>query len=199
MQITDQNFEEELKKAAKPVVVDFYADWCGPCRALGPVLEKIAEEYKDKIILLKANVNEIPMAAEKYGADRIPFVVLFKNGKPVDSFVGLAPEESIKEWLNNNLKAAGNPANAEQEIKEVMDWSAQYAKDNSINLNPDVKTVERIAKGLIMNEEKYGEKYCPCRRISGDKEKDAKNICPCVWHKDEIAKDGKCFCGLFVK
>lgn len=87
----------------------------------------------------------------------------------------------------------------DEEIKKLADKYSDYAKSSGFNLNPDGKTVERIISGLLRNEEKYGEKYCPCRRVSGDKEEDSKKICPCVWHKDEIAKDGHCFCNLYVK
>lgn len=83
--------------------------------------------------------------------------------------------------------------------EEFIEKSKKYAAENGFQLNPDEKTVERIVNGIFMNEEKYGEKYCPCRRVTGDKEEDAKKICPCFWHKDEIAKDGHCFCRLFVK
>ena len=76
---------------------------------------------------------------------------------------------------------------------------AEYAKNNGIQLNPDKKVVDRIIKGLLGNKEKYGERYCPCRRVTGNKEEDAKKICPCFWHKDEIKKDGHCFCRLYVK
>jgi len=66
-------------------------------------------------------------------------------------------------------------------------------------LNPDKKVVDEIMQGLAENQKKYGKRYCPCRRVTGDVEQDAKIICPCVYSKDEIEKDGKCFCGLFVK
>jgi ferredoxin-thioredoxin reductase catalytic subunit len=87
----------------------------------------------------------------------------------------------------------------QKQKEEFIAKSAQYAKENGFNLNPDTKTVERVVNGIFMNEEKYGKKYCPCRRVTGNTEEDANKICPCIWHKDEIAKDGKCFCGLFVK
>ena len=64
---------------------------------------------------------------------------------------------------------------------------------------PDEKTVERVANGIFENEKKFGKKYCPCRRVTGDAKNDEKIICPCIYHKDEIAKDGRCFCGLFTK
>lgn len=75
----------------------------------------------------------------------------------------------------------------------------KYAEENGFKLNPNKKIVEAILAGLKKNEEKYGAGYCPCRRITGDKEADKKIICPCIYHKDEIEKDGHCYCRLFVK
>jgi len=87
----------------------------------------------------------------------------------------------------------------QKQKQDFIEKSKEYAEQNGFQLNPDEKIVERIVNGIFMNEEKHGAKYCPCRRITGDKEEDAKKICPCFWHKDEIAKDGRCFCGLFIK
>jgi len=84
-------------------------------------------------------------------------------------------------------------------IEELKKKYKEYAESNGFHLNPDEKTVERIINGLLNNKEKYGEMYCPCRRVTGDKEEDSKKICPCFWHKDEIKKDGHCFCNLYVK
>ena len=84
-------------------------------------------------------------------------------------------------------------------IADLKEEYTKYAKDNGFQLNPDEKIVERIINGLLENEKKYGKKYCPCRRVSGNKEEDSKKICPCIWHKDEISKDGHCFCNLYVK
>ena len=83
--------------------------------------------------------------------------------------------------------------------EELIKEYSEYAKENGIQLNPDAKTVDRIVNGLFANEEKYGEKYCPCRRVTGDKAEDAKKICPCFWSLDEIKKDGHCFCKLYTK
>jgi len=87
----------------------------------------------------------------------------------------------------------------QEKIEQLMKEYEEYAKNNGFLLNPDKKTVERIITGLLKNEEKFGEKYCPCRRVSGDKEEDAKKICACIWHKEEIERDGHCFCNLYVK
>ncbi len=83
----------------------------------------------------------------------------------------------------------------EELIKEYED----YSKKNGFSLNPNKKIVEGIVKLLLEREEKLGERFCPCRRVTGDTEEDKKIICPCIYHKDEIEKDSKCHCGLFVK
>lgn len=87
--------------------------------------------------------------------------------------------------------------NQEDKIKELKNQYSEYAESQGFKLNE--KSAEGIIFGLLKNEEKYGKKYCPCRRITGNAEEDSKKICPCVWHKEEIAKDGRCFCGLYVK
>ncbi len=86
-----------------------------------------------------------------------------------------------------------------EKIEELIKEFDEYAKNNGFQLNPDKKTVERIINGLLENEKKYGKKYCPCRRISGNELEDSKKSCPCFWHKDEIKKDGHCLCNLYVK
>jgi len=103
--VSDGNFDNEVinKSADIPVVVDFWATWCMPCMALGPVLEKLAQEYGDKFILAKLNVDENPAVSHKYGIMSIPSVKMFKGGKVVDEFVGALPEFQVKTWLDRNL------------------------------------------------------------------------------------------------
>ena len=185
--LTDVNFDKEINSTNKIILVDFFATWCEPCSILAPILEKVAEHFKGKIILMKANIDNAPVTSQKFSVERIPTIILFKNGKQINGFTGLMPENSMKDWLENIIK--------EQIIKECD----EYDKNNGFQLNPDKKTVERIISGLLKNEEKYGEKYCPCRRVSGNKEEDIKKVCPCAWHKDEISKDGHCICNLYVK
>ena len=96
MQLTDENFDEQVLKNQKPVVVDFFAEWCAPCQVLGPLLEKLTEEFSGKFILAKANLDETSFLAQKFDIDRIPAVIFFKNGKPVNGFVGLLPEPAVK-------------------------------------------------------------------------------------------------------
>jgi thioredoxin 1 len=100
--LTDENFEKEIA-SPKPVLIDFWAEWCGPCQMLGPVLEKVAEEYKEKINFAKVNVDSAPVTSQKYQVSQIPTVILFKDGKPASGFIGARPEDFVKSWLNENL------------------------------------------------------------------------------------------------
>lgn len=87
-----------------------------------------------------------------------------------------------------------------EELKKlILEQSRKYAEKNNLKLNPDEEIVERIIYLLSQNEIKYGFRYCPCRKISGNLEEDRLKICPCFWHKKEIEKDGHCHCGLFLK
>lgn len=103
--VNDDNFQKEVIEKSKeiPVVADFWAIWCMPCMVLGPVLEKLAEEYKEKFVLAKVNVDQSRMVSTKYGIMSIPSVKLFKNGEVVDEFVGAIPEDKIMWWLDKNL------------------------------------------------------------------------------------------------
>lgn len=202
--LTDGNFEKEINNADKPVLVDFFTVWCQPCSVLAPILEKIIEGFGGKLILAKANLDDNPLTAQKFGINQIPTVVLFSNGKPISGFIGVRPEEVIKEWLGNIIKesekASSIPTDGTQEkIEEMVKDYQDYAQKNGFHLNPNGEVVKRIIRGLLENEKKYGKKYCPCRRVIGNQEEDSKNICPCNYHLGEIEKNGHCICGLFMK
>nr|4BA7_A Chain A, LBCA THIOREDOXIN [synthetic construct]4BA7_B Chain B, LBCA THIOREDOXIN [synthetic construct] len=103
IEINDENFEEEVLKSDKPVLVDFWAPWCGPCRMIAPIIEELAEEYEGKVKFAKVNVDENPETAAKYGIMSIPTLLLFKNGEVVDKLVGARPKEALKERIEKHL------------------------------------------------------------------------------------------------
>ena len=101
--ITDSNFDEEIKNSKVPILVDFWAEWCGPCKQIGPILEDIGETKKDKLKILKLNIDENPQTPQKFGVRGIPTLMLFKDGKLVDTKVGSLPKNMIESWLDPNL------------------------------------------------------------------------------------------------
>ena len=101
--ITDQNFETEVLKAVKPTLVDFWAEWCGPCKQIGPILEEISDEKKDVINIYKINIDNNPEIPQKYGVRGIPTLMFFNDGKLIDTKVGSLPKSSLNEWIENNL------------------------------------------------------------------------------------------------
>ena len=98
--ITDASFEEVVLKSDKPVVVDFWAAWCGPCRMVGPIIEQISEEYKDKAVVGKVDVDANQEFAAKYGVRNIPTVLVFQNGEVVGRQVGVAPKNAYTEAID---------------------------------------------------------------------------------------------------
>ena len=100
---TDGNFEAEVLKSDKPVLIDFWAPWCGPCKAIGPLVEELAGEYQDRIKVLKLNVDDTSKTAETYGVRSIPTLMMFKDGKLQDTLIGLAPKEKIEDFVKKSL------------------------------------------------------------------------------------------------
>jgi len=94
-EITDANFETEVLNSEIPVMVDFWAPWCGPCRALAPVIDQVAEEYTGKVKVVKLNTDENPESAVKFRITSIPNLIIFKQGKPVDQLIGAVSKEKI--------------------------------------------------------------------------------------------------------
>ena len=103
LEITDGNFEELVLKSSQPVLVDFWAVWCGPCRMLGPVIEEIAKEYEGKVVVGKVDVDNNQDFAGKYGIRNIPTVLVFKDGEVVGRQVGVAPKKTYTDALDSLL------------------------------------------------------------------------------------------------
>tara|TARA_Y100001970_G_C13754034_1_gene612415 strand:+ start:195 stop:515 length:321 start_codon:yes stop_codon:yes gene_type:complete len=101
--INDSNFDEEIKNSQVPIIVDFWAEWCGPCKIIGPILEEIALEQESKIKIFKLNIDDNPETPQKFGVRGIPTLMLFKEGKLIDSKVGSLPKTSLTAWIQSNL------------------------------------------------------------------------------------------------
>ena len=107
--VNQDSFQKAVLDSQKPVLVDFWAPWCGPCRAVAPVVEELAKDYKGKVEFAKLNVDEAPFVASKYGVMSIPTIIVFKEGKPVQHAIGYQPKDQLKKLLDSAL--------AKQDIK----------------------------------------------------------------------------------
>lgn len=101
--ISDQNFEAEVLKSDVPVLVDFWAEWCGPCRMLGPILEEISKEMGTKVKIVKLNIDQNPTTPAQFGVRSIPTMVVFKGGEAFSTKVGVQPKPSLVQWINSCL------------------------------------------------------------------------------------------------
>ena len=104
--VTDSSFQADVLGADKPVLVDFWAEWCGPCRMIAPALEELSSELGDKVSIVKLNIDENPEAPGRYGVRGIPTMILFKNGQPAATKVGAEPKSRIQAWLEDALQGA---------------------------------------------------------------------------------------------
>ena len=103
LQVSDAQFDSEVLKSDVPVLVDFWAPWCGPCRMIAPVLEEIADDYEGKVVIAKVNTEQDQENALRYGVQGIPTMVLFKDGVEIDRVVGALPKASLQQWLDTTL------------------------------------------------------------------------------------------------
>ena len=102
--VTDQSFASDVLGASGPVLVDFWAEWCGPCRMIAPALEEISNELGEKVTIAKLNIDENQDTPTRYGVRGIPTMLLFKDGQPIAQKVGAAPRSQIQQWLESNLE-----------------------------------------------------------------------------------------------
>jgi thioredoxin 1 len=101
--VNDADFEQEILKSDKPVLVDFWAPWCGPCKAIGPIVEELADVYKDRLKVAKMNVDDNPKTSATYGIRSIPTLLLFKDGKILDTLIGLVAKERLEMFVKKGL------------------------------------------------------------------------------------------------
>jgi thioredoxin 1 len=104
IEFTDTNFEEEVIKSEVPVLVDFWAEWCAPCRLIAPIVEQLASEYEGKLKVGKINVDQNPHVSMNYGIRSIPTILIFKSGKAIEQLIGAVPKNSITEKIKSVLK-----------------------------------------------------------------------------------------------
>ncbi len=103
LNVDDKNFKEKVLESDKPVLCDFWAEWCGPCKQISPILSELAEDYKEKMLIAKVNIDENPEVPSNYGIMSIPTLILFKGGKLVSTQIGLVEKNSLTKWINENL------------------------------------------------------------------------------------------------
>jgi putative thioredoxin len=145
IEATSTNFQREVieRSADVPVVIDFWAEWCGPCKMLGPVLERLAEEYGGQFVLAKVDTDREPNLSAEFGVRSIPAVFAVRDGQVVDGFVGVQPETAIRAWLDRLLPTPAQRVASEARRLEAEDPRAAEAKYNTaLSLDPDLAQAE---------------------------------------------------------
>lgn len=145
--VTDATFQTEVidRSAEVPVVVDLWAPWCGPCRTLGPILEKVIDETEGQVVLVKVNVDENPVVAQSFQAQSIPLVVAIKDGQPVDGFLGAYPEHAVREFVEKLL-----PTAEETELAGLVEAGDEASLRRALELEPDnEQAVVALAEVLV--------------------------------------------------
>jgi putative thioredoxin len=191
----EENFEADVLERSHevPVLVDFWAPWCGPCRVLGPVLEKLADEYAGKFVLAKINVDESPSLAGAFGVQGIPAVKLIKDGEIAGEFTGALPEPAVREMLSRylpseydeqadeaaDLEEQGKPAEAQAIYQTILDAEPNHAKSllglgrvlmNAGDRDGALKTLERISPAA--EERKIADRLIARLQLQGDQSAD---------------------------
>ncbi len=191
----EDNFEADVLERSHeiPVLVDFWAPWCGPCRVLGPVLEKLADEYSGKFVLAKINVDESPSLAGAFGVQGIPAVKLIKDGEIAGEFTGALPEPAVREMLSRylpseydeqadeaaDLEEQGKPAEAQAIYQSILDAEPTHAKSllglgrvlmNAGDRDGALETLERISPAA--EERKIADRLIARLQLQGDQSAD---------------------------
>jgi len=192
--ITLQNFESDLINASmnQPVLLDIWAPWCGPCKTLGPVLEKLEVAYAGRFVLAKVNADEQPeisgQLSQMFGVRSIPFCVMFKDGQPVDGFVGALPEGEVRTFLDKHVPSAEEVA-AEEDVQQAGELLAEGDTDSAI---------EKLQEAVAVNPANDGARYDYLRALLlADRVDDARRAYEPV--ADAVLPDARlAACGLWI-
>jgi putative thioredoxin len=152
LDVTDATFEAEVLERSKevPVVIDLWAPWCGPCKTLGPIIEKVVGETDGKVALVKVNVDENPGISQSFGVQSIPLVVAIRDGQPVDGFVGAYPEDAVREFVQKLL-----PTEEEETLAALVDSGDELSLRQALELDPDNEdAVVNLAELLVQRGER---------------------------------------------